>query len=134
MTLLLIVHFLWFPVKPAERPQPKKAALYSLLYPGLGEYYSGQKRKALAISTIATFFLVKSAVHYWNYRVYRDDYLENGFYSSKIEYENQFRSFMSSVFWYLGVLGFSMVDSYISAHLAGFENENTAIENQFHTE
>ncbi len=131
MTLFLILYTFWFPVKPSNTPDPTKAALYSLAYPGLGEYYSHQTRKAVVISSLATYFLVKSVYHYWSYRVYHRDYLENGFYSSKLEYENQFRSFMSSLFWYIGILGFSMVDSYISAHLSGFKSINFSIEEQF---
>ncbi len=120
-----------FPLQKSPDPEPKKAALYSFAYPGLGEYYTGNTRKAILFSTIATFFLGKAVYHYYQYKTYRDEYLKIGDYSYKLEYENQFNSFMSALFYYIGIWGFSMVDSYISAHLSKFYNVDKKIDEEF---
>lgn len=120
-----------FPIQKAADPEPRKAAFYSFAYPGLGEYYSGNTRKAILLSAIATFFLGKSVYHYYQYKTYRDEYLKSSIYSYKLEYEDQFSSFMSALFYYIGVWGFSMVDSYISAHLSKFYRIDKKIDNEF---
>ena len=131
MTPLLILALISFPIKKSPHPDPTRAALYSLAFPGLGEYYTGNSRRALVISSIAAFFLGKAGYHLYWYKYYRNQYLSTGFYTDKITYENQFRAFMSSVFWYIGVWGFSMVDSYISAHLSRFTEINANIDREF---
>ncbi len=120
-----------FPIQKTNNPEPKKAALYSFVYPGLGEYYTGNTKKAVVISSVATFFVGKALYHYYQYKTYHDEYLKSGVYSYKLEYENQFSSFMSALFYYIGIWGFSMVDSYISAHLSKFYKVDNKIDMEF---
>lgn len=103
---------------PAASPDPGKAALLSTLFPGLGQFYNGQKLKGAFFLTAGAYFgaqTLYSAYHtYGALRTYR----QTGDESDHRRYQAWFRQTMSHLFGYLTVWGYAIADAYVTAHLA----------------
>ncbi len=97
------------PIKPKKNPNG--AVLRSLLVPGWGQYYNGQKWKA-ALVAAAELGEIGTAI-YWNReskRVNDDRY--------KLIYED----YRNAAYWFLaGTIILSMLDAYVDAQLYDFD-------------
>ena len=114
MHILLI--FLALP--PVKAPSPSKAMLYSAIFPGGGQFYTGSYIKGAVMAGLS-FFLLSSA--YVNYR-------EAEKYDRASPGWNFYRKEAFSYgLYYLGLYLYSIADAYISAHLyrvdSYFENK-----------
>ncbi len=92
-------------------PSPKAAMIRSIIFPGWGQWYNGNKWKAALVFATETGIIGASI--YWNNRSKKaQDELDKILYK---DYRNQ-------SYWYLGIaVLISMGDAYIDAHLAGFD-------------
>ncbi len=89
-------------------PEPSRAALYSAIFPGAGQFYVGNRVKG---------FLFGAAGAYFGYRALRDLSISGGSTDSPA-----FPGFMDNALSFVAVWGLSIVDAYISAHLYGFDS------------
>jgi hypothetical protein len=78
---------------------PKRAAILSLIYPGLGQFYNGSLWKGVLFMTVHTILLFASAV------------LGISWYSQYAEVDPS--SFMYTIAWLLAVWAMSVVDAYV---------------------
>lgn len=97
------------PIKPKK--SPNGAVLRSLLVPGWGQYYNGQKLKA-AIVFAAEVGEIGTAI-YWHRESKRVN--DERF---KIVYED----YRNAAYWFLaGTILLSMLDAYVDAQLSDFD-------------
>ncbi len=97
------------PIKPKKNPNA--AVLRSLLVPGWGQYYNGQKWKA-ALVAAAELGEIGTAI-YWHRESKRvnDDHF-------KLVYED----YRNAAYWFLaGTIILSMLDAYVDAQLSDFD-------------
>lgn len=117
-------------------PVPKRAALYSAIFPGIGQVYNKQYWKLGVVGAglgIATYFIVSNNKKYKTYQtayLYRidnnpetiDDYVQ--VYSANDLYELQktYRSYLeySVIFTTVGY-ALNILDAFVSANLKSFD-------------
>ena len=99
-----------------ESPQQKSpggAVLRSLLVPGWGQFYNGQKIKA-AIVCAGEVALIGTAV-YWDRQASNAPDDQTGFV---------YRDYRNQALWFLaGTIVLSMLDAYVDAQLADFDED-----------
>jgi len=89
--------------------EPSRAVYYSLIFPGLGQFYVGHPVKGAVFSAAGMYF---------------------GYKATKALYESggdpdspAFSTFMDNMLSFVGIWGFAVLDAYISGHLYGFDGE-----------
>ena len=95
---------------------PGRAALYSALLPGGGQFYNGHWWKGLAIGGLEVFLGIEVGTRYLDYRDSPSD--------------ASFGSVLNYGFFLLGAWGFSMADAYAFAHMNNFAHRDSLVEKE----
>jgi hypothetical protein len=106
--------------KPVNKKKnPTGAAFRSLAIPGWGQYYNGQKIKA-ALVMAAELGEIGTAI-YWNMRAKE---------TSDPEEQFIYKDYRNQAYWFLaGTILLAMLDAYVDAHLADFDEGPSLQEN-----
>jgi hypothetical protein len=118
------------------QPNPKKSALYSAIFPGVGQIYNQQywKLPIIYIGTgVAVYFLVDNSRQYQKFRSayiaritnpnIQDEYSEKGYQQSDLQtLQNAYRKYMDLTILFTG-LGYTLqvLDALTFAHLKNFD-------------
>ncbi len=95
----------------AIAPSPRGAMLRSLFIPGWGQWYNGKRLKALVFFCGEWGLLANSI------------YLNQKYQASTTDYEREFyiENRNLSTWWLVGSVLYAMLDAYVDAHLATFD-------------
>ncbi len=96
---------------------PAKAAIYSFLVPGAGQFYVGDYFKGAVFAGTQGYLLYELYRTYNNRQKWKRD--TTNYYEYRISYFSVL---------YVGVWAFSIADAYVSAHLYEFEKDTTLTE------
>ncbi|MEE4310700.1 MAG: DUF5683 domain-containing protein [candidate division KSB1 bacterium] len=93
---------------------PRKAMLYSALFPGMGQLYNGKKFKAL-VFFCTEFGLMSNSIYLNQKYVSSTNELDRDFYLNNRNLST----------WYLiGAVLFSSIDAFVDAHLSDFDESS----------
>jgi len=111
--------------------QPTKAALYSLIIPGGGQFYNENYWKFSSVLAIEGYFLSRTIYHsvktHNTYERYRESLDENE-YEIYLDYYYK----LQNDYWWLGAtVVLSMIDAYVDAHLYNFQEKKEKINLKF---
>ncbi|MCD4818792.1 MAG: hypothetical protein K8S23_08885 [Candidatus Cloacimonetes bacterium] len=130
--LLLLLIFLSTNTMAYETPKkPLKAAIFSLVLPGGGQYYNGSKMKFAFV-----FAVESSLIGITSYHIYRSERYYNKYKSSlnETDYQNYLKYYykLKNDYWWIGTtVILSMIDAYVDAHLSDYDEKKRKIHLKF---
>ena len=129
---LLLLIFLSTNIMAYDTPKkPLKAAIFSLVLPGGGQYYNGSKIKFAFV-----FVAESSLIAVTSYHIYKSEHYYNLYKSSldELDYQNYLKYYykLKNDYWWLGTtVILSMIDAYVDAHLFDYDEKKRKIHLKF---
>ena len=131
---MLFLIFLSMNIMAYDTPKkPLKAAIFSLIVPGGGQYYNGSKMKFAFI-----FALESSLIAITSYHIYKSEHYYDIYKSSlnETDYQNYLKYYykQKNDYWWLGMtVVLSMIDAYVDAHVSDYDEKKRKIHLKFST-
>ena len=106
---------------------PQKAVLLSAVFPGGGQFYTGQYVKGAVLLVGEGALIALTVRSYLDMREADRNYQDTGDASYKSVSDDAFNRTLRHGFLLFGAWGFSMLDAFVSAQLFGFDEADRSI-------
>ena len=113
------------------KKQPLKAAIFSCVIPGGGQFYNGKYLKTGFVLAVEGSFIGLATYHHLEAERYYDRYSVTGSGLDYDEYVKYYERRQSDFFWIGAIIFLSAIDAYVDAHLFDFDEKKNKIHLKF---